>query len=63
MVRCYGFTPPNPLKEQGAMKAKTRVILEMTIEEGVARGWSRAHKHTESPSEQVVKDAIEDFEG
>lgn len=42
------------------MKAKTRVILEMAIEEGVARGWSRAHKHTESPSEQVVKDAIED---
>lgn len=42
------------------MKAKTRVILEMAIEEGVARGWRRAHKHTDSPSEQAVKDAIED---
>jgi hypothetical protein len=42
------------------MKAKTRVILEMAIEEGVARGYSRAHKHVENPPEYDILQSIED---
>jgi hypothetical protein len=42
------------------MKPKFRVILEMAIEEGVKQGWHRAHKHVENPSEESIKEKIED---
>ena len=42
------------------MKAKTRVILEMAIEQGVARGYSRAHKHVENPAGYDILQSIED---
>ena len=42
------------------MKAKTLVILEMAINVGVKRGWSRAHKHIENPNEASICDHIEE---
>lgn len=42
------------------MKAKFRVILELAIEEGVRRGFYRAHKHNEKPAEEHVCDEIAD---
>lgn len=42
------------------MKAKFRVILEMAIEDGVKQGWYRAHKHVEKPTEESIKEHIED---
>jgi len=42
------------------MKPKFRVILEMAIEEGVRRGYSRAHKHVENPTEGAIIQQIED---
>ena len=42
------------------MKAKIRVILEQAIEQGVARGYSRAHKHVENPLEYDILQSIED---
>jgi archaeosine-15-forming tRNA-guanine transglycosylase len=42
------------------MKPKFRVILEMAIEEGVRRGYSRAHKHVEKPTEGAIIENIED---
>ena len=42
------------------MKPKIRVILELAIEEGVRRGYHRAHKHVENPSEGAVIERIED---
>lgn len=36
------------------MKVKTYVILERAIEEGVARGWNRAHKHVENPTPEHI---------
>jgi hypothetical protein len=42
------------------MKPKTRVILEMAIEQGVRRGYSRAHKHVENPTEGAIVEHIED---
>jgi len=37
-----------------------RVILEMAVEEGVRRGYSRAHKHVENPTEGAIIEQIED---
>ncbi len=42
------------------MKVKTQVILEMAIEQGVARGWRLAHKHVENPEGHVIIDRIND---
>ncbi|UYA57568.1 hypothetical protein SCREM1_111 [Synechococcus phage S-CREM1] len=42
------------------MKPKTRVILDLAIEEGVRRGWQHAHKHVENPSEGAIIEHIEE---
>ena len=42
------------------MRARTRVILEMAVEGGVRRGYRRAFKHTESPSEEHILNTIEE---
>ena len=42
------------------MKPKTRLILEEAIERGVDRGYRRAFKHTDSPSEAGILQSIED---
>jgi hypothetical protein len=42
------------------MKPKTYKILTDCIENGVEYGWSRAHKHTDQPNPNTVKECIED---
>jgi hypothetical protein len=42
------------------MKPKFRVILEQAINEGVLRGYRRAFKHVENPSEDCIIEQIED---
>jgi hypothetical protein len=41
------------------MKVKTLVILEQAINEGVLRGYRRAHKHIDNPTELMICDHIE----
>jgi hypothetical protein len=42
-----------------AMKAKIPQVLEMAIKSGIDFGWMRAHKHTDAPSEDLLKQEIE----
>ena len=42
------------------MKVKTLVILEQAINEGVTRGYRRAFKHIENPTEESICDHIEE---
>jgi archaeosine-15-forming tRNA-guanine transglycosylase len=42
------------------MKPKLRVILEMAIEEGVRRGYHRAFKHVENPTEGAIIEHVEE---
>ena len=42
------------------MKPKFYVILEQAIEEGVRRGYSRAHKHVENPTEGSIIEHIQE---
>jgi hypothetical protein len=34
-------------------------VVARAVEEGVALGWRRAHKHTDEPDEATLFDAIE----
>jgi hypothetical protein len=40
------------------MKAKEYALIEMAVRSGIEYGYTRAHKHTDTPSETVVVDAI-----
>lgn len=42
------------------MKPKTRVILDMAIEQGVRRGYHKAYKHTDAPTDEAVISTIEE---
>ncbi len=42
------------------MKPKTHSILFKAIEDGIDLGYARAHKHDNSPSENLIKDKILD---
>ena len=42
------------------MKPKFNVILEQALEEGVKRGYRRAFKHIENPTEESICQHIEE---
>jgi len=42
------------------MKPKFLVILDQAINEGVLRGYRRAIKHDENPSEERIRETIEE---
>lgn len=41
-----------------SLRPKTWEVLRQAVDEGVAYGWSRAHKYDENPTEEAIKDAI-----
>jgi hypothetical protein len=41
------------------LKADIYKILSRAVEEGIAYGWNRAHKFTDKPNEETIKDEIE----
>lgn len=51
---------PAKLPVTGAMKVNAYAVLSRAVEEGVQRGWSRAHKHVEKPGEDALCSAIYD---
>lgn len=42
------------------MKPKIDVVLQRALDEGIARGWSQAHKHDPNPKPEWVKETIHD---
>ena len=42
------------------MKPRTRDILYRAIEEGIKRGMTQAHKHSDAPPPQWIEGCIED---
>jgi hypothetical protein len=40
------------------MKPKTYKILNDCVGNGIEYGWNRAHKHTDQPTPEVIKDCI-----
>ena len=41
------------------MKANMHKILEHCVDTGIELGWRRAHKHTDTPSAELLKNSIE----
>ncbi len=41
------------------VKADIYKILSRAVGEGITYGWNRAHKHTDNPNEETIKDEIE----
>lgn len=50
----------NYLPHSIQMKAKIAVIIDECVDNGVDRGWARAHKHNESPTEIQIKSHIKE---
>ena len=40
------------------MKVKMYSLIERIVEEGIEAGWARAHKHTDEPYGDVLKEHI-----
>lgn len=43
------------------LKVNTYVVLSECIEIGINMGWNRAHKHTDNPNEEQLKEEIERY--
>lgn len=41
------------------MKANMHKVLEHVLDVGIELGWRRAHKHTDTPSAELLKNSIE----
>ncbi|MBI3184698.1 MAG: hypothetical protein HYZ28_21385 [Myxococcales bacterium] len=42
----------------GGMRVRAYEVLSRAVDEGVAYGWRRAHKHTDAPGEDAIKDQV-----
>jgi len=43
------------------MKVKMYPLIERLVEEGIDAGYLRAHKHTDTPIEETIKQCIEQY--
>jgi hypothetical protein len=43
---------------RGGMKVRAYPVLCRAVEEGVAYGWQRAHKHIDTPDAETLKEQI-----
>lgn len=40
------------------LQVKIFAVLSRAVEEGIGYGWNRAHKYTDTPSPEAVREAI-----
>ena len=45
-------------KVAGGMRVRAYDVLHRAIEQGIEYGWRRAHKHTDTPDAETIKDQI-----
>ena len=43
-----------------SLKVNVYKLISRTVEEGVARGWQQAHKYTDEPKPDFIRQKIED---
>tara|TARA_R110000803_G_C11884645_1_gene310186 strand:+ start:642 stop:818 length:177 start_codon:yes stop_codon:yes gene_type:complete len=42
------------------MRIKHFKLIDQIIDSGIEGGWNRAHKHTDTPNEETIKNCIHD---
>lgn len=47
------------LRPRSDLRVNTYIVVTRAIEEGINYGWNRAHKHTDRPSPEQIKQEIE----
>lgn len=47
------------MKVESNVRFNAAAIIARAVEEGIEYGWRRAHKHTDSPTEEDIKDYLE----
>lgn len=47
------------VKVDRTIRIDAYAVLSRAVEEGVAYGWNRAHKHVDTPEPDCIKDQIE----
>jgi hypothetical protein len=50
---------PKKVAIKAEIRLKAYPVIQRAIETGTRLGWRRAHKHTDTPTEEAVFDAIE----
>jgi hypothetical protein len=50
--------PQTKCRVTGGMRVRAYEVLRRAVEEGVAYGWRRAHKHTDAPGEDAIVDHV-----
>lgn len=53
-----GRRRPTRLRVAGGMRVRAYEVLSRAVEGGVEYGWRRAHKHTETPGEDAIKEQV-----
>lgn len=43
------------------MKVKMYTLIQQIVEQGIDAGYTRAHKHTDTPIEETIKHCIEQY--
>ena len=43
------------------MRTKMYPLIQQIVESGIDAGFSRAHKHTDTPCDQTIKQCIEEY--
>lgn len=46
------------MKVQSTIRLDAYAVIERAVEEGVATGYRRAHKHSESPTEDWILETV-----
>lgn len=45
-------------KKKPTIKANVYAVIEQAVESGVERGWSKAHRHTDTPEPDMIRERI-----
>lgn len=48
-------------KVKAELKFRTYTLVERAVEEGINGGWMKAHKHTNTPRAEDVKERIREY--
>lgn len=46
------------IEVSGHLRVRVYDVLVRAVEEGFQRGWNRAHKHTDTPTDELIAEQV-----